>query len=233
MIFLKHVFFDLDRTLWDFEQNSRNALQKIYDQHELSKHFDHFLHFHKVYHNINNDLWKKYGKGKISKDELRIVRFKKTLERVEVYDLAFADKLNIDYVATAPKETILFPNAAETLIELKKRYQLHIITNGFAEAQFVKLKASNLFDFFDVIVCSEMVGKTKPHRDIFNYALSEAKATPQESVMIGDDHTTDILGAIQVGMQAILFDPNEKHRKSAGQHKIKNLGELPYLLTTL
>ena len=48
MIFLKHVFFDLDRTLWDFEQNSRNALQKIYDQHELAQHFDHFLHFHKV-----------------------------------------------------------------------------------------------------------------------------------------------------------------------------------------
>ena len=78
-----------------------------------------------------------------------------------------------------------------------------------------------------------MVGKTKPHRDIFHYALSQAKATPQESVMIGDDHTTDILGAIHVGMQAILFDPNEKYRKSAGQHKIKDLGELPFLLTML
>jgi len=233
MIFLKHVFFDLDRTLWDFEQNSRNALQKIYDQHNLAQHFDHFLHFHKVYHNINNDLWKKYGKGKISKDELRIVRFQKTLERVAVYDLDFADRLNNDYVATAPKETIVFPNAHATLEELQKHYQLHIITNGFAEAQFVKLKASKLFDYFDVIVCSEMVGKTKPHRDIFQYALSQAKASPQESVMIGDDHTTDILGAIQMGMHAVLFDPNEKYRKSAGQHKIKDLGELPFLLTML
>jgi putative hydrolase of the HAD superfamily len=233
MVFLKHVFFDLDRTLWDFEQNSRNALQKIYDKHSLADHFDHFLHFHKVYHNINNDLWKKYGKGKISKDLLRITRFQKTLERVEVYDINFADTLNKEYIATAPKETIVFPDTHETLVELKKRYQLHIITNGFAEAQFVKLKESNLFHFFDIIVCSETVGKTKPHRDIFHYAMSQAKALPQESVMIGDDHTTDILGAIQVGMHAILFDPTEKHRKSAGQHKIKNLNELPYLLTRI
>ena len=233
MITLRHIFFDLDRTLWDFETNSKNALQKLYNLHQLSDHFNHFIHFYTIYRNINNELWKKYGKGKISKDELRITRFQKTLERVNNFDIQFADQLNKDYVLTAPRETILFPNTIETLNELKKRYQLHIITNGFEEAQIIKLKSAKILNYFNVIVCSEMVGKTKPHRDIFHYALLQAKAKSNESIMIGDDHTTDILGAIQVGMQAILFDPNEKYRKSAGQHKIKDLSELPMLLTLI
>jgi putative hydrolase of the HAD superfamily len=233
MYFPKHLFFDLDRTLWDFETNSRNALQKLYDNFQLSSYFEHFIHFHTTYHHINNELWKKYGKGKISKDELRIVRFQKTMERVKIYDQGLVEQLNTTYISTAPKEKNLFPDTLETLKTLSNRYKLHIITNGFEEAQITKLKTTDLFPLFDVIVCSEMVGKTKPHREIFQYALQKANAKPTESVMIGDDHTTDILGAIQSGMQAILFDPKEKYRKSAGQHKIKNLNELPLLLTML
>lgn len=231
MTTIKHLFFDLDRTLWDFETNSKIALQKIYDKHSLDSHFEHFIHFQKSYQNINNELWKKYGKGKITKDELRIVRFEKTLERVQVYDKQLANTLNHDYVSTAPQEKNLFPNTLETIQELAKKYQLHIITNGFSEAQFVKLESSGLRPYFDVIVCSEMVGKTKPHPEIFQYALNQANAKKSESIMIGDDHNTDIMGAIQIGMQAILFDPTNRYRKSAGLYKISDLSELPLLLT--
>jgi putative hydrolase of the HAD superfamily len=230
---INHLFFDLDRTLWDFETNSKIALKKIYDKYRLESHFEHFLQFQKSYQNINNELWKKYGKGKISKDELRIIRFEKTLERVNVFDKNFAITLSQDYISIAPKEKNLFPSTLETIKELAKNYQLHIITNGFAEAQFVKLESSGLRPFFDVIVCSEMVGKTKPHREIFEHALLLANAKVSESIMIGDDHNTDIMGAIQVGMQAILFDPSNRYRKSAGLHKISNLNELPLLITMI
>jgi putative hydrolase of the HAD superfamily len=230
---INHLFFDLDRTLWDFETNSKIALQKIYDKHQLENYFDHFLHFQKLYQNINNELWKKYGKGKVTKDDLRRIRFEKTLEKVEVFDDNLANTLNHDYISIAPKETNLFPNTLEIIKELSINYKLHIITNGFAEAQLVKLQSSGLKPFFDVIVCSEMVGKTKPHRAIFEHSLQLANAKVSESVMIGDDHNTDIMGAIQVGMQAILFDPSNKYRKSAGLYKINNLNELPLLLTML
>lgn len=233
MIKIKHLFFDLDRTLWDFEKNSNIALQKIYELHQLENYFDHYLQFHRIYHTINSELWKKYGKGKVSKDELRQLRFEKTLHKVEVYNEELATTLNNDYISIAPKQQNLFPNTHETLSELSKYYTLHIITNGFAEAQFIKLKESGLSTYFDVIVCSEMVGKTKPNPEIFQYALTQAKAKTSESIMIGDDHQTDIIGALQVGMQAILFDPNGRYRKSAGLHKIKDLSELPLLLTMI
>lgn len=230
---INHLFFDLDRTLWDFETNSKNALQKIYDKHHLNTHFEHFLHFQKTYQNINNELWKKYGKGKISKDELRYIRFEKTLEKVNLFDKDFANKLNHDYISIAPKEKKLFPNTLEIIKELSSRYQLHIITNGFSEAQLVKLEHSGLKPFFKVVICSEMVGKTKPNREIFEYALNAANAKKTESIMIGDDHQTDIMGAIQIGMQAILFDPTNRYKKSAGLYKISNLDELPLLLTMI
>ncbi len=233
MITIKHLFFDLDRTLWDFETNSKIALQKIYDKYSLNLHFEHFIHFQKSYQNINNELWKKYGKGKITKDELRIIRFEKTLEKAQVFDKQLANTLNYDYISTAPKEKNLFPNTLETIQELAKKYKLHIITNGFSEAQIVKLESSGLKPYFDVVVCSEMVGKTKPHREIFELSLQLANAKVSESVMIGDDHNTDIIGAVQIGMQAILFDPSNRYRKSAGLYKISNLNELPLLLTMI
>jgi putative hydrolase of the HAD superfamily len=152
---------------------------------------------------------------------------------VEVFDDNLANTLNHDYISIAPKETNLFPNTLETIKELSINYKLHIITNGFAEAQLVKLKSSGLKPFFDVIVCSEMVGKTKPHREIFELALQLANAKVSESVMIGDDHNTDIIGAIQMGIHAILFDPSNRYRKSAGLYKISNLNELPLLLTMI
>ena len=230
---INHLFFDLDRTLWDFETNSKIALQKIYDKYSLKVHFEHFIHFQKSYQNINNELWKKYGKGKITKDELRLKRFVKTLEKVEVYDKTLANTLNLDYITIAPKEKNLFPNTLETINELSKNYRLHIITNGFAEAQIVKLESSGLKPYFEIVVCSEMVGKTKPNPEIFEFALNQANAKKNESIMIGDDHNTDIIGAIQVGMQAILFDPKNRYRKSAGLYKISDITELPLLLTMI
>ena len=229
---IRHLFFDLDRTLWDFEVNSKKALNKCYEHFNLSTIFSHFIQFHSIYSTINNDLWKKYGKGKITKDALRIERFRKTLAKVNCLDSELSEKLNIYYVDNAPKETQLFPNTKITLEELKKNYRLHIITNGFQEAQFDKLKNAGIFNYFTTIVCSEMVGKNKPHIEIFKYAMNTANATPNESIMIGDDLLVDIIGAIQSGMQGVLFDPNDKYIKSKHQQKIKNIAELPYLLTT-
>jgi len=229
---IKHLFFDLDRTLWDFETNSKIALNKCYNHFNLSIYFTHFIQFQTIYSTINNDLWKKYGKGKINKEDLRTERFRKTLAKVNCFDDELIQNLNIFYVDHSTKETQLFPNTKTTLEELKNNYQLHIITNGFQEAQFEKLKNTNIIECFTSIVCSEMVGKNKPHIDIFKFALNKANAKANESIMIGDDLLVDVVGAVQSGMQAILFDPNEKYKKSKNQQKIKNISELPYLLTT-
>lgn len=223
---MKHIFFDLDRTLWDFETNSKKALNHIFHEYKLALHFNHFEQFHHTYLKVNADLWKKYGKNKISKQELRNTRFLKTLQQHQVYDETLAATISDAYINLSPKQTQLFPNAIETLQELKNRgYQLHIITNGFEEVQYIKLAESKLRPFFDVIVCSEHIGINKPDKRIFIHALELANAKSEESIMVGDDLQIDILGANQVGIEAILFDPYKKH-KSKAFRVIRDLNEL-------
>ena len=108
---IKHLFFDLDRTLWDFEANSKKALQQIFTEYKLENHIEHFNHFHHTYLRINNDLWKKYGKKKITKEELRDARFLKTLQYHEIHNQELADQISQAYIDLSPKQTKLFPNA--------------------------------------------------------------------------------------------------------------------------
>lgn len=223
---IKHIFFDLDRTLWDFETNSKKALQEIYIHYELSNHIEHFNHFHHTYLKINSDLWQKYGKKKITKEELRDARFLNTLKFHEIHDVNLANRISQSYIDISPKQTQLFPNTIKTLDDLRQKgYKMHIITNGFVEVQFVKLKESRLETYFDIIVCSEHIGFNKPDKRIFHHALELASAKATESVMIGDDLKIDILGANQVEMEAILFDPERKHKSQAFKI-IRDLEEL-------
>jgi len=228
---MKHLFFDLDRTLWDFEKNSEIALQIIYDDLQLSEHIRSFILFNTAYKKINTKLWHQYGSGKITKAELRIKRFIDTLKKFDVHNEELAIQLCDGYVKTSPYQTNIFPNTRETLANLKTEgYELHIITNGFTEVQYIKLEKSKLIEYFDVIVCSDEVGKNKPARDVFDYAMYHAKAKPSESIMIGDDYLVDIVGAEKAGMQGILFDPKKSYREGTHEWTINNLNEIPGLI---
>ena len=230
----KHLFFDLDRTLWDFETNSKKALEFLFSEFQLADSIQNFYSFHGTYKRINASLWKLYGKGKMTKEELRDERFIQTLSSFNIHDRTLAVKFSDSYVEFSPKQTILFPNTLETLEELKKlNYQMHIITNGFEEVQHIKLDNSNLKPFFDVIVCSENVGCNKPDIRVFQYAMNKAKAKASESIMIGDDREVDILGAMRSGMRAILFDPENHHKQASDDLKIRNINELPLLLAMM
>jgi putative hydrolase of the HAD superfamily len=132
------------------------------------------------------------------------------------------------YVEISPQQTALFPGTIETLHYLQKEgFNMHIITNGFKEVQFVKLEKSRLKQFFDVIVCSEDIGQNKPAAAIFKHSLSHAKAHPNDSVMIGDDYEVDIAGALNFGMKAVLFDPKNEQQHYTDIHRICQLNELP------
>jgi putative hydrolase of the HAD superfamily len=225
----KHLFFDLDRTLWDFDKNSEFALRQIISEEKLDNLFGSFDHFHGIYKEENARLWQMYGKGLLSKEILRYKRFEDTLLQFGLDDIDLAKRMGEAYVDLSPRQTQLFPNAKESLQELQSiGFQMHIITNGFSEVQYVKLENCGLIHFFDVIICSEVIGKNKPDPLIFSHALSKAKANAHNSLMIGDDYHADINGAIQSGMHAILFDPHEKE-KTNFEYVIKDLSEIPSL----
>lgn len=228
-----HLFFDLDRTLWDFDKNSEIALRQLFNEEELEAQIGGFDHFHQQYVYQNAHLWKLYGKGKIKKDDLRYERFRVTLKHFKIKDEALVRRLSDAYVEISPRQTALFPRAIETLSELKQMgFQLHIITNGFEEVQFIKLENCGMRPFFDVVVCSEFVGKNKPDPAIFNYALNQAGAQAAQSVMIGDDYHVDVAGALRAGLHAVWFDPTAKNSFNY-EHCISALEVLPALLPKL
>lgn len=230
----RQLFFDLDRTLWDFEANSKRALQHLYESLSLGDTIEHFMHFHHTYIRVNANLWQQYEKGKLSKEALRDNRFKDALAHHGIHDHQLAQKMSDGYIEMSPKQTALFPGAIETLTELKRQqYRMHIITNGFHEVQHVKLETSGLKSFFDVVLSSESIGFTKPHREIFQEAQRLTNCQPQHAIMIGDDFKADIIGALNANWTAIHFDPEIKFKKERNVPRVRSLNELPEVINLL
>jgi putative hydrolase of the HAD superfamily len=227
----KHIFFDLDHTIWDFDRNAEEALQELFVLHELeSLGLASASEFIATYTQNNHALWADYHLGKIDKETLRQTRFKKTFTDLglapDVIPLTFEDA----YVKLCPTKTNLFPHAHETLTYLQDKYTLHLITNGFRESQDIKLQGSGLIKYFQHIIISEEVGFNKPHQGIFEHALNLAGATKKESLMIGDSLEADVYGALNFGMDAIYFNPLRVPKPNNVPLEIYSLNELTRLL---
>lgn len=199
---IKHIFFDLDHTLWDFETNSNKTFSYIFERNKLQINFDAFI---EVYQPINFRYWKLFREDKVNKADLRYGRLREAFDAIgyEVND-EMIHLLSEEYITFLADHNALFDNALDILDYLRPQYKMHIITNGFEEVQIRKLRNSNLSPFFDQVITSEKVGVKKPNPVIFEYALEITGADAHESVMIGDNFEADIIGAMDVGMQAIF-----------------------------
>lgn len=225
------LFFDLDHTLWDFEANSKEALTDIYYNFNLAeKGIVSFNEFLRAYYKINDRMWEQYRKDEISKEELRNDRFYNALMAFKIEDRKLANDIGDDYVKTSPYKTNLFDGCHEVLTELKTRYNLHIITNGFEEVQHIKLQQSNLTQYFGVVITSENAGYKKPEKGIFEYTLNKVGVNKEESLMIGDGIDTDIAGAIDFGMDSVFFNPNNYIKEVNSTYSVTKLIELIGLL---
>lgn len=228
---IRHLFFDLDHTLWDFETNSKETLAELFDEHQLHQFglFD-FEKFMGVYSGLNRGLWDQYNRGEINKETLRERRFRETFETLGLEYHHHPEQFSDQYISRCTEKPAVFPHAHEVLTELNQRYSMSIITNGFPESQYKKMKASSLHSYFDHLIISEEVGYAKPHSGIFEAALSKARVAKHEVVMIGDNLFADIEGAQKAGIEAIWFNPNKEHKPNPELREIHVLNELLHLL---
>jgi putative hydrolase of the HAD superfamily len=226
----RHLFFDLDETLWDFKRNSYETLHELLGDHSLTPLGVERAFFIERYHYHNDYYWDLFRKGKISRDELRSGRWKKTLSEFNISDDSLAQKLSEQYLHRLPWKKNLFADTLRVLDYLKARYTLHIITNGFEEVQYRKIETSGLAKYFTHVITSERAGSQKPQREIFLFAFDLTGATVRNSLFIGDSIEADIHGAKAIGMDHILFNPEKKlHAENIGK-EISSLSELLTLL---
>lgn len=223
----KHIFFDLDHTIWDFDKNAAETLLELYRHYKLDELGLHSADEFILNYTLNNHaLWADYHLGKITKEHLRAERFKRTFVQMGIVPALVPLQFEEDYVRLSPTKTNLFEGSIKVLEYLQERYELHIITNGFKETTITKMNRSGLNPYFKNIIISEDVGFNKPHRAVFQYALDQAKATPAESIMIGDSLEADIYGALHFGMEAIYFNPLKKEKPADVPREIYHLEEL-------
>lgn len=230
----KHIIWDLDHTLWDFNTNSANCLREILEESGLLafpiKDADRFI---KDYKKINSECWAAYRNGKMDKETLRFVRFQKALEKHgvssrESYEIA--DKLGDAYVEKCPRKTSLISGTMEVLGYVKsKGYNQVILTNGFLESQETKMVNSGLRPYFSREFVSEVIGHKKPSPKVFRAVLEELEADVDECIMIGDSLESDIKGAENVKMDSIHFQPTGV-KSSLAKYNITDLTEIKEIL---
>ncbi len=205
---IRHLFFDLDHTLWDFDRNSAEAYKILLSENGFPVNFE---DFHRIYEPLNLQYWEDYAAGKVTKEEVKNNRLKETLAHFGIrLSETQSEQLADRYLELLAQGRKLFDGALETLAYLKKCYRLHLITNGFTEVQETKIKNTGLQAFFETVTITEKLGVLKPHPKVFRHALKQAGAFAHESVMIGDSWKSDIAGALNTGMQAVFFDPYDQ-----------------------
>ncbi len=227
----RHLFIDLDRTLYDFDLSTRETFLELFDKFGLyERGVSPFEKFFELYQKKNVALWEKYRRGEITKRFLNVHRFHITLLEFGIDDRAFAGRFASDYTHLSPRKKALFPNVIEVLEYLHKKYTLHIITNGFEEVQEIKIKANELDKYFTTITTSEEAGSKKPSKEIFKYALKKAGAIAEDSLMIGDDLEVDIEGARKIGIDGLFCNFDNLSHNSQITFEVKEFAEIRGIL---
>lgn len=231
----RHVFFDLDNTLYDFDKNARLSIIEALEFYDIYQSISSIEDFFEAYNSINDKLWDDYRNNLVSKTMLRHRRFAESFAKCGIKTEIAPIEVDNKYLEIMPTKTELLPHTVETLTKLKALgYKLHIITNGFKEVQIKKMENSGIIKFFDGVFISEIVKSNKPSPEIFEYAIKSCNARKNESIMVGDSWNIDIAGAKKFGVDQVYFtykhDDYICHGDEKPTYQIEDLEQLVNIL---
>lgn len=228
----RYLFFDLDHTLWDFKSNSRAVLRILYqDFHLGEKGIPDLLSFQTQFEIQNEKFWERFRKGYISREDLRLKRFWHLLLFFKIPDIELAKTLGTAFPELLPQQKILLPYVKEVLEYCyQKGYQMSLITNGFESVQKMKLTNAGIEHYFLHLITSQNCGFLKPNREIFDFAIQVANADLAQSLMVGDAIEADILGAQNIGMDQVFYNPTQKIHAETPTYEISDWKELEEIL---
>jgi len=222
------IIFDADETLFDFIESEKEAFKNAM----LELHIDYDEDYHlKIYHGINEDIWKEFEKGLITQEKLKVERFKRLADKLNTnFDV---DQFSESYIKHLSNASFVYDYSIDLLESLHKDYRLSIVTNGLTEVQDARIRKSIIAKYFEDIVISEEVKVSKPNPEIFEIALNNLKHTDKSKVLVvGDSLTSDIQGGINFGVDTCWLNPNKKINETGVKptYEISNIMELKDIL---
>lgn len=228
------ILVDIDRTLWDFATNSREALSELALERFEGLSPEEFIG---VYEKHNAELWSKYDRAEISKEELRVKRFLLPVEELglrppsDMTEEDYSLLLSEEYLEKMGLKTGLVPGAIELLSHFRnKGCRIAAVTNGFRETQYGKIERSGMSGYFDAVVVSEEAGFNKQSAGIFKVALELLGGSKDMAVMIGDSMENDIKGAMDFGIDQVYFNPAKEKSEVRPTYEVSSLHEIISLL---
>lgn len=229
---IRHIFFDLDNTLWDHRRNAYLTIKELFSRQDIAGQYQiDFEAFHTTYHIVNERLWEQIRDEEIDKEYLRKHRFYNTFLNFGVDDENLAAYFEHHFLDEILRYNELVDGALDLLAYLKiKKYKLHIISNGFQEVTERKCILSGIADYFETITSADSVNIRKPRPEIFEYSLNLAKANKEEGILIGDDWIADVKGAQNFGIDVIFFDVLNENPQEEDLKVIRHLSEVKQYL---
>lgn len=227
---IRNVLFDLDDTLFDFHKAEKIALTKTLVHFGIDPTEETLA----LYSTINVAHWKRLELGEISREEVKVGRYRELFETIGVE----CDPVK----ATAYYESMLaighyfMPGAPELLEELYRKYRLYIVSNGTAKVQEGRIGSSGIAKYMDGIFISQILGANKPDKQFFDICFAEIPDfSLSETVIIGDSLSSDIKGGINAGITTVWFNPKgiENDNNIKPDYTIKELSEVPGLLSQI
>lgn len=227
---IRNVLFDLDDTLFDFHKAEKIALTKTLVHFGIDPTEETLA----LYSAINAAHWKRLELGEISREEVKVGRYRELFKTIGVE----CDPVK----ATAYYESMLaighyfMPGAPELLEELYGKYRLYIVSNGTAKVQEGRIGSSGIAKYMDGIFISQLLGANKPDKQFFDICFAEIPDfSLSETVIIGDSLSSDIKGGINAGITTVWFNPKgiENDNDIKPDYTIKELSEVPGLLSQI
>ena len=227
----KHIIFDLDHTLWDFEKNSFLTIKHLFEEYNLELLLGGISleEYFEVYTLTTKELWKLYDQKKVNKTELRQQRLALVFQHFNSSNPQLEKILEEKYLNMCPYTPHLMHGTLDLLQYLAPKYDLHLLTNGFKSIQDIKVSTTKIKKYFTNIVTSEDSGYSKPNSEAFQFLHDKLNSSKERCLMIGDNATSDILGAHNFGYDSVYFSP-ENESTHLATYNISDLTELKQLI---
>jgi len=208
---IKVIFMDIDDTIFDYSAFVKRAMKEGFENYGLLPYTEEMFD---LYNKINSKLWVSEENKERTVQELNNICWSIMFKELEI---SLESQIFANYFSKELHRSAIFvPNALELIEYLNGKYIMCVASNAPYEQQINRLKVGGIDSFFSHTFISSTIGAKKPDKEFFDFCFKELRKTgyenllPEETIIIGDSMTSDIVGGKNYGMKTCLYTRGEK-----------------------